>query len=196
MTAGHQREYFVTAPLPCDVPGFAQAKAHGLTPRVPATPPRPGTRTTAAELRRLAVPGAVCVAAWLATLFLAGDDDSLDPAGIGWVVAVAALGVLVTGWAVRRVGATLIAELQAGYTTVTFESGRWWVSRLDRPMKHRGHTGWDWSGTWVLKADGRVVAAPRQGVEPPGLYPSPRRPGELELWTGFQWTAHCPKRGN
>ena len=80
-----------------------------------------------------------------------------------------------------------------GYTTVTFESGRWWVSRLDRPMKHRGHTGWDWSGAWVLRADGRVVSAPRPDVDPPGLYPSPRRAGELELWTGHQWTAHFPE---
>jgi len=38
------------------------------------------------------------------------------------------------------------------------------------------------------------VAAPTGDVDPPGYYPSPNRPGRLELWTGAEWSRdfHAP----
>ena len=40
---------------------------------------------------------------------------------------------------------------------------------------------------WVLTWSGRVKAEPERGLDAPGFYPSPARPGMLQLWTGVEW---------
>lgn len=93
----------------------------------------------------------------------------------------------------RRWGRAQLAELQRGYTTATFALSRFWFAPApDAPMT-LGKIQWDWRGTWVLRPDGTVVSAPAGDADPPGLYPSPNRPGAVELWTGHQWTGYFPK---
>lgn len=52
-------------------------------------------------------------------------------------------------------------------------------------------TPWDHSALWHLDGStGRVLRPPHGGGDPPGMYPSPTRPGTLELWTGVLWQRH------
>ena len=46
---------------------------------------------------------------------------------------------------------------------------------------------WDFRGIWVLAGSGKVRSTPDRTVDPPGLYPSPERPGQLQVWTGMIW---------
>jgi hypothetical protein len=51
-----------------------------------------------------------------------------------------------------------------------------------------GRAAWDYSGAWVLDGTtGAVRSVPDPEREAPGFYPSPNRPGALELWTGAAW---------
>jgi hypothetical protein len=44
---------------------------------------------------------------------------------------------------------------------------------------------------WVLDGStGAVVSPPVADADPPGLYPSPNRPGAMELWTGVVWSGN------
>ena len=48
-------------------------------------------------------------------------------------------------------------------------------------------------GLWRLGRGGRVLREPDRSVPPPGFYPSPYRPGLLQLWDGPGW-APLPQR--
>jgi hypothetical protein len=94
--------------------------------------------------------------------------------------------------AVRRWGRSQLAELRRGYTTATFRLGRFWfASAPDGPVTN-GWVQWDWTANWVLRPDGQVLSAPTGSGDAPGLYPSPRRDGAMELWTGHHWSGHLP----
>jgi hypothetical protein len=87
-----------------------------------------------------------------------------------------------------------LEELQAGYATRTFTQGSFWIPRGPaRTHKDNDVIGWVWDGLWVLDEHGNVIATPDRTLDPPGLYPSARRPGHLELWTGCQWAGVHPK---
>lgn len=92
--------------------------------------------------------------------------------------------------AVRRWGRAQVAELQRGYTTTTFTMGRFWFGGAPEGIVSHGWVQWDWDATWVLRPGGEVVSPPSGEGDPPGLYPSPRVQGVMELWTGHQWSGY------
>jgi hypothetical protein len=90
-------------------------------------------------------------------------------------------------WA--RVGRRSMQEFGSGYATFVMESGWFPWDRINR-TDGDGNLAWDYSGLWILDSTGRVVSEPRRDVDPPGFYPSPHRPGQLELWSGCVWTGN------
>jgi hypothetical protein len=177
------------------VPAFGRAKASGLTPRVPRTPPEVTVRPTArrAQLDVAMIVGTV-VATILLVLFGGGSDGRLSWPVVGVLLLVTAAGSALTMGAVRRWGKAQIAELQRGYTTTTFTMGRFWISPAPDAPWTLGWVQWDWHATWVLRPNGKVVSSPSSDADPPGLYPSPRRENALELWTGHQWSGYLPRK--
>lgn len=169
--------------------GYAAAVAEGRTPSVPERPPQVAVAPTAhAALRQVFLVVGAAVAAIVVTMVVGGRGGSLGGAALLALLAVSALGIAASAAAVRRFGRVQLAELQRGYTTARYTMGRWWMRAAPDGPVTVGWVQWDWSGTWVLRPDGGVVAAPSADREAPGLYPSPRRPGSLELWTGHQWS--------
>jgi hypothetical protein len=117
--------------------------------------------------------------------------------GSGLGTAAESSVILATGlaacFAVMRmlggVGDRKLEELAHGYTTLTLEFGGFWRGEGRRWPRFGRRAPWDYSGVWVLDGGtGEVVSEPDRAVDPPGLYPSPNRPGELELWTGVVWS--------
>jgi len=164
------------------VPGYADAVTAGLTPARPSRPPSilPGMTAQQAMVR--------CLVLEVATVFvpvIVGLVTDMRP--IGLLLGAGAAGVVAVLFAIGRFRRILLAELAAGYVTTTFHQGMFWF--VDRPGARWGNdvVGWVWDGVWVLTSAGTVVSAPDPDVEPPGMYPSPNRPGQLELWTGTQW---------
>lgn len=181
--AGH-----LYSPLPREVPGYAEAVAAGLTPARPSRPPsrRPGTTAHQAIVQCgivLAIASAVTVVA----MFAPGDGDQATWAEL-MIVGVTVAGIVAVTAAMRRFRRILLAELAAGYVTTTFSQGQFWYVDTPGPKWGKGLMAWNWDGTWVLNRAGDVVSESDPDVEPPGMYPSPNRPGHLELWTGTQWT--------
>lgn len=177
------------------MPAYGQAKADGLIPHVPPTPPVVSVRPTAQRaLRDVALVGAVFSAGVLLVFFIGGASGRLPASALLALLIVSALGFTGLWFTIRRWGRTQIAELQLGYTTTTFTLGRFWIgSAPDGPVTN-GWVEWNWDSTWWLRPDGEVVEPPSGDVEPPGLYPSPRREGALELWTGCQWSGYLPEK--
>lgn len=175
------------------MPGFARARSQGLTPRVSGAAPLVSVRPTArSALRDVGVTIGVAVAADVGAMFSTVTDGRLSWTAVAVVLGVGVVGVLAVLAAVRRWGRAQLAELQLGYTTTTFTLGRFWFgSAPDGPVTN-GWVQWDWDATWVLRPDGRVRSAPTGDGDPPGLYPSPRRDGAMELWTGHQWSGYLP----
>ena len=186
-------------PLPRDVAGFADAQAEGLTPALPAHPPSsPLPEPTARVLlHRLGYTLAASVGATLVTLFaLPTPDGQIAPVtAIGIIVVLAAGGIL-TRRALAAFRSRLLDEIQAGYVTTTFQQGGFWIARREGRVFAPGRNvlGWDWRGLWVLDSAGGAVSIADRAVDPPGLYPSPHRPGQRELWTGHQWAFVFPDR--
>lgn len=90
-----------------------------------------------------------------------------------------------------RVGDRKLEEVAAGYTTLTLQFGDFWIGEGRRWPRFGHRAPWDYSGVWVLDGTtGAVESAPDRSVDPPGFYPSPNRPGALELWTGVVWSGH------
>lgn len=185
---------YVGTPAPRHVPGFAQARDAGRTPRVPGTPPHVEVHPTARKaFLRVSVITGVLVIALVAVLLGSAGDGRLDAGELAALLGVAVVGTValvvgVRGW--RRVQ---LAELQRGYTTWTFALGRFWLGSTPNGPVTNGWVGWRWDATWVLGSDGRVVSSPSGDGDPPGLYPSPREDGALELWTGSQWTGYLTR---
>ena len=183
-----------STPTPRQVDGYDEAVSAGLTPARPMTAPSIAGRPTA---RRALVVLAATIG--LAVLAAIACLVSLPGGRItGWGAAVYVV-VLVVGYvAVRaslhRFRGVLLDELQAGYVTTTFTQGLFWMPGRGSGRRTWGDdvVGWRWDGLWVLDSHGDVVSAPDRAADPPGLYPSPHRPGELELWTGHRWTGVFP----
>ncbi|MFT4035291.1 MAG: hypothetical protein QM679_06920 [Patulibacter sp.] len=181
------------APNPLDVDGYRQALADRLLPAVAATPPRPlPGRSAAAHFNRWLV---LCVGTFggsIAIGLVVAKSGATSP--WLWLLVAAALTAALVGSASRlgRVGDRLAAELQHGYTTHTITQGTYWLPSLRRPFAAGPRpVPWNYAGTWVLDDSGRPVGGvPDPTVLPPGLYPSPRRPGEFELWSGAAWTGN------
>lgn len=177
---------------PREVAGYAQAYAAGQLPLVPQHPPTLVVRPTArAQLHRLIV---LTFTGVLAAALLGRLLERLAwPGGLRAVVlgAVAlALGVgtlrLLAG-----VGNRSLAELERGYTTLELTFGGFWFGEGHEFQGEDLRAPWDYRGTWLLHhRDGRVLRAPDPTVDPPGMYPSPHRPGRRELWTGAVWLDH------
>jgi hypothetical protein len=183
----------VTRPLPRDVPGYDDARARGAVPQVPTEAPAVTVRPTAQRaLRDTLLIGTAVVIAVVAVVLVGGSGGNLPWPAAGAMLTVAAAGTACVGVAVRRWGRSQVAELQRGYTTNPFSAGRFWVGTpRDCPVPF-AWVGWKWDATWVMRPDGSVVSAPSDRGDPPGLYPSPRREGSFELWTGQQWSGYLP----
>lgn len=183
-------------PQPRDVDGFVAAVSAGLTPARPSTPPSIAERLTArrAFTRLVATLGAAATAV-IACLVLLPDHRVAGRGAIAFF-ATLAVGFLAIRASLHRFRDIFLEELQAGYATKTFTQGLFWMPRGGSGRKTWGDdvVGWDWDGLWVLDGHGNVVSAPDRSVDPPGLYPSPHIPGQLELWTGYRWTGVFPTR--
>lgn len=83
-------------------------------------------------------------------------------------------------------GDVFLEELTAGYTTLPLALGAFWGVNNRRVGLNYAEP-WDFRGVWVLDGRGGVRSAPDREVDPPGLYPSPQRPGQLQVWTGTVW---------
>lgn len=183
----------VTQPRPRDLTDLDRAGSAGVTPVVSSTPPPVTVIPTARRALRdrwLTVGGAALA---VAVAMIAGADNGrLSLGAVVTMLVVAAAGVIAMIVTTRRWGRAQLAELQLGYTTTRFVLGRWWFAPAPDAPLTLGKIQWDWSGTWVLDPDGTVISAPSPDVDPPGLYPSPNRPGAVELWTGHQWSGYFP----
>lgn len=188
--AGH-----VFSPRPRDVPGFAEAVAAGRTPARPAQPPTvlPGTTAHQALVRcGWVLAGAVVL--FLGSFAFGPENGGQATVGeVALMLGATAVGTTAVVAAIGRFRRVLLAELAAGYVTTTFLQGSFWLVSRPGPKVGNDVVGWDWDGVWVLTSGGSVVSSPDSGVDPPGFYPSPHRPGELELWTGFQWLGVHPQ---
>lgn len=178
-------------PLPREVPGYDRARSLGLTPQVPTQPPSllPGSTAHAAFWGWLRTLG-LLAAGWLVVMVVLGR--------LGGGTAVVAVRLLLLGVGLlgfyllfvrgrARVGRRVEEELTAGYTTLQLQFGGFGVTRQRSRPRHTYREPWDHAGTWVLDPSGRPLREPDRTVDPPGFYPSPNRPGELELWTGSAW---------
>lgn len=167
---------YSTRPHPDEVPGYARAVELGLTPRVPGTPPElvcpPAHRgvLSAACLGLLSIVVTVISGSvWCLVLVFAA---------FAWIIRV-----------VRRMQVRERLEVAAGYRLAKWRAGTWGGDPERRYPAGKGMAAapWDLRGLWFLDERGGVVAEPDRSVLPPGMYPSPNRPGELEMWTGRGW---------
>lgn len=182
---------------PRQVKGYEQARVAKLTPQIPKTPPSILHKPTASQrLTRVAIVGAVVVISIIITMFAASEEGRLPLSGIIALLTVSGVGIAILWFTVKQWGKTLIAELQQGYTTNTFKLARFWTAPSPDGVITNGWIQWDWDATWVLRNDGTVISSPTSLADPPGLYPSPHREGEFELWTGYQWTNYFPPSKN
>lgn len=166
-----------STPRPSEVPGHDLAVATGLVPRIPATPPTPLRGRSAADTGRQALVRGVVAGVVAAVPFVAypsAPTALLIMAFVGYVMHLFT-------W----VGNRLLDELAQGYTTLTFTQGTFWFTL-------EGWVAWSFDGVWKLTTDGAVPPTPGT-VDPPGLYPSPDKPGKWQVWTGSQWSgSHRP----
>lgn len=181
---------YVRSPRPREVPGFAAAAAAGVTPPRPSRPPSllPGPTAHQALVRcGVVLAGAAALVA-VAVAVGPTDHHQATVTALLLMLGATALGIGAIIAAVRRFRRALLAELAAGYTTTTFYQGLFWMVQGPGPKVGSDFVAWCWDGVWVLTSAGGVVSAPDPDVDPPGFYPSPNSPGQLELWTGSQWT--------
>ncbi|MCB0910182.1 MAG: hypothetical protein KDB60_01025 [Propionibacteriaceae bacterium] len=153
--------------MPRNLPGYAAGLAAGQFRPPPEQPPipLPGVPGNVRNIAQYVVPVAVFAAIPLLRGFV-----PFPALGVGAVGSIIILG----WWATRR----LYAELDAGY--VTRPTAQVWAGG-------RSSMKWSFRGIWVLTWSGRVKAEPERGLDAPGFYPSPARPGMLQLWTGVEW---------
>jgi hypothetical protein len=150
--------------------------------RAPASAPAllPGP-SAQAEFRRFLLKGVGVVVAVLLIVDTA-PHVGLGSAGVSIVVLAAGLAAL---WLIlqlfAQVGDRNLEELAHGYTTLTLRFGGFWGGEGQRRPGMGRRAPWDYSGV------GAVRSVPDPEREPPGFYPSPNRPGALELWTGAVW---------
>lgn len=97
--------------------------------------------------------------------------------------------------ALRWVGRRVYEELELGYVTLTISFGGFYVGGGRRWSDVGRRAPWDYRGIWVLDSKGHVKSTPDRSVDPPGFYPSPSRPQQLELWSGRGWMREFKPRG-
>lgn len=164
-------------PRPSEMPAHALAVGTGLVRRVPATPPE-----------RIPGPSAAEVAQRSGMRALLGMTVVVGAFTLHTSAWTALLLVAFCCWSMTlfpTLGNRLLDELAHGYTTLVFTQGTFWFSR-------ESWVTWDFSAVWKYTKNG--VEPPTPGaVDPPGLYPSPDRPGRWQVWTGHQWSGtHRP----
>ena len=175
---------------PRNVDGFHDAVARGLVPCVPVEPPAllPGRSAHTAVWAYVRLVGVV-VGAWAMAMVILGAFDSPVATVLRLGALVVSLGgfwyLFVAGRA--SVGERLLAELDAGYATFRPPHGGFWRTRQADQPTLTYQEPWDFRGTWQLSSTGAVQGQPDRSVAAPGFYPSPNRPGALELWTGAAW---------
>ncbi|MCL3837995.1 hypothetical protein [Aeromicrobium duanguangcaii] len=166
---------------PRTVPGFARAVELGLTPQIPAEPPTPVTSNS----RHLLLAIAGTSFGLLLVVLLLANGTQAPPWLLGVVSAVVFAVVVAMFVRLRRI---MWDEIMAGYCRIDYM-----VALFSRDPEYRFPANrmrgapWDLRGLWRLADDGSVVVEPDRSVLPPGRYPSPNRPGQLELWTGSAW---------
>lgn len=195
MTGGQSRGLAHVRPR--EVSGFAQAAAAGRVPPAPPTPPRPLPGPSADRMFNVWVLKIVAgVAALLVTLEVV---ERLALPGPAHALVVLGLFAALAVWIVRgwwAVGDRNLEELAQGYTTLVLTFGFFRSVPGSRFSSTAGRVPWDYTGIWVLAADGSVKSVPDRSVEPPGFYPSPSRPGQDELWTGAAWSGQYRSSGH
>ncbi|MFC7360940.1 hypothetical protein [Nocardioides astragali] len=164
-------------PHPTEVAGYERARTLGLLPSVPAEPPSPVVFSS-----MKAMWGFVAFTFGMFPFMpLADGPIIVIPVLLGFTGIVA--GILVTSRLQLR-------EFEAGYARIELMIG----SAVGRRIRFQGAAGvasgpeWDLRGLWLLDRHDRPVRPPVEGVMPPGYYPSPSRPGQLEYWTVRDWT--------
>lgn len=168
------------------------AAVSGAGRPVPTTPPGLLPGLSASRLfNRWLVTSALVVAAVLVAV------EGVPRVGLGtWgesalTLAVGLIGLAAIFRSLGRVGDRKLEEISHGYTTLKLEFGAFWRGEGRQWPQFGRRPPWDYSGLWVLDgATGAVVSEPDRSLDPPGLYPSPNRPGALELWTGVVWSGH------
>jgi hypothetical protein len=181
---------------PRKVADYARAFADGVVRPVPALPPTllPG-RTANGMMRMFILSTVAWGALWFALHSAAGRISSTHAGLRGPLLFVISSGVFFGVLAqVSRVGNRNVEEFARGYTTLRLQFGLLFYTGLTfkrSPREQR--TPWNYSGIWVLDDHGRVLSPPDPGVDPPGYFPSPNRPGQFELWTGACWSGHFRK---
>jgi len=183
--------------LPRDVPGYAAAVAAGHVPRVPSAPPglavRPTARASFHRFVGVALGGVGALAIVSLLVRALPLPAAVLPVALGGG-AVAAF--LAARRAQARVGVAALAEFRHGYTTLVLDIGGFWFGEGPTTRSGEVRAAWDYRGLWHLDAStGRVIRPPEEGTDPPGMYPSPTRPGCLELWTGATWLGHAQPLG-
>ena len=182
---------------PREVPGYAAAASAGQVPQVPAEAPALGPRPSAQQMfRTFAI---ACVAAIPLLLALHWALRAVGTPSLVRLVVIVGL-MLGLFWLMFRrlaqIGDRSLEEFQRGYCTLVIEWGGFWVGEGRFRLTTEMRTPWDYSALWHLDGStGRVLRPPRGGGDPPGMYPSPTRPGSLELWTGVMWQRHFREPG-
>ena len=185
----------VRTPLPRDVEGFEAAVAAGKTPLRPTIAPQLLPGPTARQIRQPQKWVLLGTFVWFPVLLLIkGPLDEINE----WIVLVLAFGyiALLLHTLFSRNGpfrSKLLLEMQAGYTTVPVDAGKFWGSDVTG-RKTKASVLWDCSGCWVLSSNGDVISEPDFTTDPPGVYPSPRGPAERAVWTGVEWLLFDPDR--
>ncbi|VXC29108.1 hypothetical protein [Nocardioides sp. AX2bis] len=171
----------VTRRDPRDVPGFERAAELGLLPQVPPSPPEP----VAPNSRHLLLASVGAATAGVLTVLVAAGP--LDAPG--WALGLLSAAVVgVVGAVLLMIRGAQWKELQAGYCRLDHMVASFARDHEVRfPASGMRGAPWDLQGLWRLDDAGSVQRAPVPHVLPPGHYPSPNRPGELELWTGEVW---------
>lgn len=204
-----------TTPSSPEVPGFAEAASDGLAPViVPATPPPLLVRPSAGTYRRLqfTIMGSLTAAINLGVLWLVAvkgaDDESSVLSLIGnLLLPVGLLFGALWAWLNAGLARRQAEELRHGYTTLPVEKpllGARSTSDVSWMAAAFGQKGepveepvddWDDSAIWRLHPrTGAVIHAPSGVATPPGMHPSPVKPGVVQRWNVRAWLSYLRAR--
>ena len=185
------RRYIEDEIHPQLVTGYNDAAARGITPRVLPEPPKLIPGLTAVQ-RLWIVALAIGISAVLLVALVQLLDKLISLStwyrptiglpGVLWFLAMI--------YGLHRVGDHAYREFKAGYTTIKgifFYVGNGHKYYSKGGMRAGVLKPSDMRGLWHLDSKGEVLAQPDFTITPPGFYPSPHRPGRLELWTGLVW---------
>jgi len=178
---------------PADVPGYAAAKAAGLTPAQPTSSPKTLPGLNAKQFLIILAGGG-------AALFILGvvvTNFLKTVPGAGWMVPVIFIGgfagIVALAFRVQR---RIYEELHQGYTTVQLQFGRANKDRWQQSTVGGGRLSWDYSSVWIMDINGQIVREPLNRNDGPGFYPSPTFEGRFELWTGVSWAGKLAKQAS